>query len=157
MPQALASISVPFAEPCYFYRSANSLVQPRARHGPRAESGPRLDFVRPARYSSIIMGTGPQHAIDHPHTTPQRVYIRPKLFTTSSHEEERHKQRSFFPDITLLNARWIGDTDYLCNHIYYLAIVHSIVIRREMVVARSGGFSEIVVERSGGFRGVFRP
>ena len=35
-----------------------------------------------------------------------------------------------------------------------MAIVHSIwdqTIRREIVVARSGGFSEIIVARSGGF------
>ena len=41
--------------------------------------------------------------------------------------------------------------------IIYLAIVHSTVIRREMVVARPGGFIEIVVARSGGLRGVCFP
>ena len=40
--------------------------------------------------------------------------------------------------------------------ILYLSTVHSILIRREMVVAQSDGFSEIIVARSGGFRGDWR-
>ena len=46
---------------------------------------------------------------------------------------ERHQQRSFF-------STTLSWTTMDC------------VIRREIVVARSGGFSEIVVARSGGFR-----
>ena len=52
---------------------ADVLEQPRARRGPRAGSGPRPDFVRPARCSYIIMGTGPRHVIDHPYTTHVHV------------------------------------------------------------------------------------
>ena len=51
----------------------------------------------------------------------------------------------FFP--TTLS--WMHD-----GLVIHLAIVHSIVIRRKMVVARSSGFSGIVVAWSGGFRGV---
>ena len=59
-------------------------------------------------------------------------YIRPKVVYNSSPKGERRQQRSFF----FYNARSLERT----------------MIRREIVLARSGGFSNIVVARSGGFR-----
>ena len=63
-----------------------------------------------------------------------------------------------FFDNALLNARWIVWILISNYRGLYPSIRPSIncVIRREMVVAQSGGFSEIVVERSGEFTGHWR-
>ena len=89
-------------------RQLYALGQPRARHGPRAGSGPRADFVRPARCSKIITETGPRHAS----TTPTPC-IRPKLLI-------KHRQKTFVLnnvffycfDKALLNPQRIVNTDY---------------------------------------------
>ena len=60
-------------------------------------------------------------------------------------------------DNALLNARWIVwilISNDICRS--FIPLNNYCVIRREMVVAQSGGFSEIVVARSGGFRGNWR-
>ena len=84
------------------------------------------------------METDPRHAIDHPieHYTIDidglcQANIVYQL--NSLPKYERHQQRSFFQQRSLERTM-------------------DCVIRREIVVARSGGFSEIVVARSGGFR-----
>ena len=83
-----------------------------------------------------------------PLTTPTLLDIeglcQAKLFTNSLPKYEHHQQRSFFQQCPFERTM-------------------DCVIRREIVVARSGRFSEIVVARSGGFSdivvarsGVFR-
>ena len=67
-----------------------------------------------------------------PLTTPTLHHIRPKLSTTSSAKDERHKQRSFFRQRTMDCGYWLA--------IYIWRSFIPFVIRRKIVVARSGGF-----------------